>query len=680
MAVNFLRKLRIITQFTLVWLIIAGGIGLIYITFSQKQTAVTKVMAATERASNLRINSLLVKSAMENLNAMTSHFSINPGAATANKIFSSITNIDNELSKIEKLVNNETLLLSITNRDAPSGNNLTGLTALGLGYLNGENQHQLIIQARNYFNNYQRSQTQLLQIETPQNNDSSEALVTMRRIGQSLGYQLQQEQRDATKNNKENHNELVAMYYSMVVAKSAFFANPAKKEHAKLFDEFNSALTDAIKRSSHTTEIKTWLLELTAAYKQSFDQISATISRRLELHEQAKTEGRETYLKLVALAEATNSYLGNIKTAADMELIRIDQESTHKILIITLIITVTLVIIAYGIIQTLKEFKHQLLSMHQDNNELRVILNTETTGSLLKALEYLVVQNRGTLILTSSEKEILKNYVANIVTLTKNLRKRTKAPSISAVDSTVNHTPNIINPEFSYIIQNISIVAMQLEKITKLIGTSKEISQDKKRRQLANQVPAPIIQATSTNAEIITITNNSTNLANNTADCNKESIRSVRTIAQKIEDIQNIINESEKSIKRLGENSQEIEDIVEMLKSIAEQTNTLALNIGIQAAATGETGEGLSTLAEEIQHLAEISKESSKRITHLLRNLKSETTESSAIIGKAINQTLQVSELAETTGQRMFANQKIIQDLIDTIVQISSYSKKNSNT
>ena len=74
------------------------------------------------------------------------------------------------------------------------------------------------------------------------------------------------------------------------------------------------------------------------------------------------------------------------------------------------------------------------------------------------------------------------------------------------------------------------------------------------------------------------------------------------------------IQETSKRIKRLGESSLEIGEIVELIYDITEQTNVLALNAAIQAATAGEAGRGFTVVAEEVQRLAERSAEATKQI------------------------------------------------------------------
>jgi twitching motility protein PilJ len=86
-------------------------------------------------------------------------------------------------------------------------------------------------------------------------------------------------------------------------------------------------------------------------------------------------------------------------------------------------------------------------------------------------------------------------------------------------------------------------------------------------------------------------------------------------------DIREQIQETSKRIKRLGESSQEIGEIVQLISDITEQTNVLALNAAIQAPRRPEAGRGFTVVAEEVQRLAERSGEATKHISAIVKSI-----------------------------------------------------------
>ncbi|NIQ11044.1 MAG: chemotaxis protein, partial [Gammaproteobacteria bacterium] len=101
----------------------------------------------------------------------------------------------------------------------------------------------------------------------------------------------------------------------------------------------------------------------------------------------------------------------------------------------------------------------------------------------------------------------------------------------------------------------------------------------------------------------------------------------VRRTIQGMDVIREHIQETSKRIKRLGESSQEIGDIVALINDIADQTNILALNAAIQASAAGEAGRGFAVVADEVQRLAERSGNATKRIEALVKTIQTDTNE-----------------------------------------------------
>ena len=113
------------------------------------------------------------------------------------------------------------------------------------------------------------------------------------------------------------------------------------------------------------------------------------------------------------------------------------------------------------------------------------------------------------------------------------------------------------------------------------------------------------------------------------------------------------IQDTSKRIKRLGESSMEIGEIVELISDITEQTNVLALNAAIQAASAGEAGRGFTVVAEEVQRLAERSGEATKQIEAIVKTIQADTQDAVAAMEKSTVGVVEGTKLSDAAGQAL---------------------------
>jgi twitching motility protein PilJ len=136
-------------------------------------------------------------------------------------------------------------------------------------------------------------------------------------------------------------------------------------------------------------------------------------------------------------------------------------------------------------------------------------------------------------------------------------------------------------------------------------------------------------------------------------------------------EIRGQIQETSKRIKRLGESSQEIGEIVELISDITEQTNVLALNAAIQAASAGEAGRGFTVVAEEVQRLAERSAEATKQIAAIVKTIQTDTHDAVAAMEKSTVGVVEGAKLSDAAGQALSEIGEVSRRLAQLIEEIS---------
>jgi methyl-accepting chemotaxis protein len=113
------------------------------------------------------------------------------------------------------------------------------------------------------------------------------------------------------------------------------------------------------------------------------------------------------------------------------------------------------------------------------------------------------------------------------------------------------------------------------------------------------------------------------------------------------------VQETSKKIKRLGERSQEVGEIVRLIEDIAEQTNLLALNAAIQSAMAGEHGRGFHVVADEIRILAERVAEATKRVSAIVKTIQGDTYEAVVAMEDSTQEVIEGSRLADEAGRAL---------------------------
>ncbi|KYQ78947.1 chemotaxis protein [Acinetobacter lactucae] len=186
-----------------------------------------------------------------------------------------------------------------------------------------------------------------------------------------------------------------------------------------------------------------------------------------------------------------------------------------------------------------------------------------------------------------------------------------------------------------------------------------------------NEMAQSIDQVSSNASESAEVAERSVQIASNGAQVVNRSIEGMDTIREQIQ-------ETSKRIKRLGESSQEIGNIVSLINDIADQTNILALNAAIQASMAGEAGRGFAVVADEVQRLAERSASATKQIETLVKTIQTDTNEAVISMEQTTTEVVRGANLAKDAGIALDEIQKVSGDLANLIASISDAAKLQS--
>lgn len=188
-----------------------------------------------------------------------------------------------------------------------------------------------------------------------------------------------------------------------------------------------------------------------------------------------------------------------------------------------------------------------------------------------------------------------------------------------------------------------------------------------------NDMAASIDQVSANASESSMVAERSVTIANKGNEVVHNTINGMDNIREQIQD-------TSKRIKRLGESSQEIGDIVSLIDDIADQTNILALNAAIQASMAGDAGRGFAVVADEVQRLAERSSSATKQIETLVRAIQNDTNEAVISMEQTTSEVVRGARLAQDAGVALEEIEGVSRVLAELIESITDAARQQASS
>ena len=244
--------------------------------------------------------------------------------------------------------------------------------------------------------------------------------------------------------------------------------------------------------------------------------------------------------------------------------------------------------------------------------------------------------------------------------------------TISALDTEArnfSHTSATLADLSQESLANVQTVLGAVDKVYDLSE-----SNDRDIRQIDAGAQS-ITEATANAAELIT------SVAERTSQMdrlNKNAVRDVETVVQKIVTIAGQTTACDQSIDSLSASVGMITGFVSAISSIAEQTNLLALNAAIEAARAGEAGRGFAVVAEEVRKLAEDSNAAAKKISELVTSLDRETDNSQEVFANIRDALHDVQREAQHATENLRRAQEELGTISDSIQGVAATSQEQA--
>ena len=435
----------------------------------------------------------------------------------------------------------------------------------------------------------------------------------------------------------------------------------ATKDAAKKLNETFATLPeqqvysvkDPLKKDQLKAELNASVANLTASLQDYRRLLNVSVKRRIEVAE------------------------GDMNTARTM---------FAAVLFITAVgTTLGLFLIYRSIVLPLSHMQRIIAQQNSGNDKARVRIHAnDELGELGRAFNRLLDERIKVLSEQSQENETLNTSIIGLIRALGAIARKDlsiKVPVSADVTGTISDAVNLLTSETARTLQQVKGFSEKINEISDQLQAQSAVVllvAEEERTQVSETVSA-LDQSAKTMTEIAKEARSANSIASSAIDFTQKAQQSVTQTVEGIQTIRGTISETEKRIKRLGDRSQEITGIVNLINTIAERTHILALNASMHAASAGEAGKGFAVVAEEVQRLAENARGATSEISAMVNNIRVETSDTVNIMNKLITQVADGTKLAEDSGQRMQETEAATRQLVNHVKSIAVNSMNQAN-
>jgi twitching motility protein PilJ len=318
-----------------------------------------------------------------------------------------------------------------------------------------------------------------------------------------------------------------------------------------------------------------------------------------------------------------------------------------------------------------------------DTKARAAFASPDEIGQLARQFDQMVDEREHAATIVREENDKLNESVLTLLQSVAQLARKdltTKVPVAEDVTGPVGDALNLLTRETAKVLQQVSDISADVTQASlKVKEQSDAVSSVAQiERDQVEKTAADLDIAATTMKRIADLAQASNVAADNAIKTTQSALSTVSATVGGINGIRETIRETEKRIKRLGERSQEISGVVNLINTIAERTHILALNASMHAASAGEAGRGFAVVADEVQRLAENARQATAQIATLVGNIQAETADTVTTMNNTISQVVEGTKLAEQAGEQMRRTQESTAELVASVQLIASSSKEQA--
>jgi len=237
--------------------------------------------------------------------------------------------------------------------------------------------------------------------------------------------------------------------------------------------------------------------------------------------------------------------------------------------------------------------------------------------------------------------------------------------------------------------QNMQNIAVELEQVATIASSaSEQLSAQIELSENGAQDQADRVATTATaleemNATVLEIARNAGTTSDSASNVRSEASAGSESMQECVKAMHEVKEESLKLQTEMGvlsEHAQAINEIMNVISDIADQTNLLALNAAIEAARAGEAGRGFAVVADEVRNLAEKTMTSTTDVGNAISAIQKSTADNTRLVVDAVEKIERVTEMVSGAGEALLGIVQLADTTADQVRAIATASEEQSAT
>ena len=237
--------------------------------------------------------------------------------------------------------------------------------------------------------------------------------------------------------------------------------------------------------------------------------------------------------------------------------------------------------------------------------------------------------------------------------------------------------------------QNMQNIAVELEQVASITSSaSEQLSAQIELSENGAQDQADRVATTATaleemNATVLEIARNAGTTSDSASNVRSEASAGSESMQECVKAMLDVKEESLKLQTEMGilsNHAQAINEIMNVISDIADQTNLLALNAAIEAARAGEAGRGFAVVADEVRNLAEKTMTSTTDVGNAISAIQKSTADNTRLVVDAVEKIERVTEMVSGAGEALLGIVQLADSTADQVRAIATASEEQSAT